>query len=89
DGRVISGVIAKNSKKELQVMTNLLTPKILTSVPKDAIDEQLKSKISAMPKGLLDVLTKEEIGDLMTFLQSDGFQLPEHLKKMHTRMHAE
>ncbi|NNE01265.1 MAG: hypothetical protein HKN47_28460 [Pirellulaceae bacterium] len=89
DGRVISGVIAKNSKKELQVMTNLLTPKILTAVPKDAIDEQVKSKISAMPKGLLDVLTKEEVGDLMTFLQSDGFQLPEHLKKMHTRMHAE
>ena len=83
DGRVISGVIAKESRKQIDLMTNLLTPDKLTKVMKTEIDEQVKSTTSAMPAGLLDVLTKEEIGDLLTYLQSNGFQLPMHLKKMH------
>ena len=82
DGSVIAGVIAKETKRDLMVMKNLLTPKLLTKVSKDGIEEQVKSKVSAMPKGLLDVLTREEVNDLMTYLQSDGFQLPDHLKKM-------
>ncbi len=86
DGKVVAGVISRESKRHYDVMTNLLTPKSLTRVDKDAIDEQVKSTISAMPEGLLDVLSKEEIGYLLTFLQSDGYQLPEHLKhKMHKR----
>ena len=82
DGSVVTGVITKETKREFLVMKNLLTPKLLTKVAKDSIEEQVKSKVSAMPKGLLDVLTREEIDDLMTYLQSDGFQLPEHLKMM-------
>lgn len=83
DGRVISGVITKESRKHYEVMTNLLTPNNLTRVDKDEIDQKVKSTISAMPTGLLDALSKEEIGDLLTFLQSDGYEMPEHLKKMH------
>ena len=70
DGRVTSGVIVKNTKRTLEVMSNLLTPKQLTKINKDAIEEQFKSKVSAMPKGLLDVLTKEEISDLVTLLEA-------------------
>jgi putative heme-binding domain-containing protein len=83
DGRVISGVITKTHKKHFDVMTNLLTPDKLTKVMKDEVDQRVKSTISAMPAELLDVLTREEIGDLLTFLQSDGFKLPEHLKMKH------
>ncbi len=83
DGRVIAGVIAGEDADHFSVMTNLLAPDNLTRVPKDEIDEQLKSTISAMPEGLLDVLTKEEIGNLMTFLQSEGYQLPDHLRQLH------
>ncbi|MGB7344039.1 MAG: c-type cytochrome, partial [Pirellulaceae bacterium] len=80
DGTVVAGVIAKESRKQFEVMANLLTPKILTRIDKSAIEERVKSNVSAMPTGLLDVLTKDEIADLMTYLQSDGFQLPSHLK---------
>ncbi|MEL6108899.1 MAG: PVC-type heme-binding CxxCH protein, partial [Planctomycetota bacterium] len=83
NGNVISGVIVKDSKKHFEVMTNLLQPKKITRVEKSAIEEQFASKVSAMPTGLLDVLTREEIGDLMSFLQSEGFQLPAHLKHHH------
>lgn len=81
DGRVVTGVITNTTKKHVEVMTNLLTPTVLRKIKKDQIDEQMKSKVSAMPKGMLNVLTKEEISDLLTFLQSDGFQLPDHLQK--------
>jgi putative heme-binding domain-containing protein len=87
DGRVVSGVIAAESKKHLDIMTNLLTPKQLTRVFKHEIEQQMKSKISAMPVGLLDVLTREEISDLLSFLQSSGFQMPEHLKGLHDHHH--
>ena len=80
DGRVISGVIAKSTKKQFEVVTNLLAPKKLTKINKDEIETQIKSTVSAMPTGLLDVLTQEEIGSLMTYLQSEGYPLPDHLK---------
>ncbi len=79
DGKVVAGVITKETKSHYEVMTNLLTPKLLTRVPKSEIDERVKSTVSAMPNGMLDVLTKAEIGNLLTFLQSDGYQLPKHL----------
>jgi len=88
DGRVVSGVITQENKRQLFVMTNLLTPKAITRIDKSQIEEQGKTKVSAMPSGMLDVLTKEEIVDLLTYLQSDGFELPEHLKKEHKmKMH--
>ncbi|QDT11698.1 PVC-type heme-binding CxxCH protein [Planctomycetes bacterium K23_9] len=88
DGSVVTGVIAKESKRHVDVMANLLTPKKLTRVDKAAIEEQVQSKISAMPTGLLDVLTREEISDLVTYLQSDGFQLPDHLKNKMKMNHS-
>lgn len=79
DGRVISGVIAAEHPDHFAVRTNLLTPNKLTRVAKDEIDAQVKSSISAMPEEMLDVLTRQEIVDLLAFLQSDGLELPEHL----------
>ena len=80
DGRVISGVVAADTGKHLQVITNLLTPKSKTKIAKNQIEGQVKSTISAMPQGLLDVLTKEEIQHLMTYLRNPAYPLPKHLK---------
>jgi putative heme-binding domain-containing protein len=87
DGRLVSGVIASEDDKFVNVMTNLLTPKQLSRLNKKEIEQRVKSKISAMPTGLLNVLTKQEIGELMSFMQSPGFQMPEHLKKLHSHDH--
>ena len=70
DGRVYSGVIAKDSKRSIRIIPNLLTPNKFQDVDKSGIDERFKSKVSAMPTGLLDVLTKDEIDDLMTLLEN-------------------
>jgi uncharacterized protein YjgD (DUF1641 family) len=63
------------------VVANLLTPDVKIRVEKDAIEQQIKSSVSAMPAGLLDVLTKDEIIDLLVFLQTK--ELPKHLKHHH------
>ena len=88
-GKIVSGVIVKETDTEFDVVSNLLTPQIVTKVAKKEIDEQFPSRISAMPEGLLNVLQRDEIVDLLSFLESGGFQLPDHLKHKHGHQHGE
>ncbi|MCA9268237.1 MAG: hypothetical protein KDA41_07190, partial [Planctomycetales bacterium] len=80
DGRAISGVIVKEEPDEIHVVTNLLAPQLVTKVARRDVDEAIPSKISPMPEGLANVLTKDEIAQLLAFLESGGFKLPEHLE---------
>lgn len=79
-GKVLTGVIAKETDTELHLIQNMLLPTQVTIISKKEIDEQFPSKISPMPKGLADVLQKDEILDLLSFLEAGGYELPEHLK---------
>ena len=54
----------------LHVAENLLTPDDVVLIPKDRIREQIPSKLSSMPTGLLVTLTREEILDLLAYIQS-------------------
>jgi putative heme-binding domain-containing protein len=83
DGRTVSGVVVKEEPTEFHVMTNLLTPQAITRVAKSDIDQRVASKISPMPAGLANVLTKAEILDLVSYLEAGGFQLPAHLQHQH------
>ncbi len=75
DGQTISGVIVTESDEKIELMTDTLKPDQLTTILVDDIDEQLKSKLSTMPEGLLDVLTKEEIAGLVTYVDAVGNQM--------------
>ena len=81
-GKVQSGVVAKETDSEFHIISNLLIPTAITKVTKNQVDERFPSKISAMPAGMADVLTRPEIIDLVSFLET-GFNLPEHLKHKH------
>jgi len=83
DGRALSGVIIKDERAEFHVLTNLLTPEAITRIPKSDIDQRVASKISPMPAGLANVLTKDEISDLLSYLEAGGYQLPAHLEHQH------
>lgn len=87
NGKVLAGVIVDESPAELKVVTNLLNPNAFVRLKRNDIDDQIPSALSAMPKGLIDVLTKAEINDLLSFLQTGGYKLPEHLKKVHDHQH--
>ncbi|MEK6236796.1 MAG: hypothetical protein N2C14_18980, partial [Planctomycetales bacterium] len=81
DGRIASGVIVKETASEYHVMTNLLAPQAVTKLPKKGVEAKIASKISPMPEGLLNGLTKEEIVNLVSYLEAGGYQPPNHLKK--------
>jgi putative heme-binding domain-containing protein len=83
EGRIVTGVVVKEDEATYQVATNLLTPKSLTTLLKADIEQQAASKVSPMPNGLLNVLTKDEVLDLHTYVEAGGFKLPDHLQHHH------
>ena len=82
-GKVVTGIILKETDEHYQVAANLLTPNVLTAVPKAEVEETYPAKLSPMPTGLVDTLTQEEIIDLVSYLEAGGYELPEHLKHKH------
>ncbi len=77
NGRTITGVVMKEEAGEYHVVVNLLTPHSVTRVRIKDVDEKILSKVSPMPDGLANVLTREEILDLLAFLESAS-NLPKH-----------
>ena len=72
DGKVTTGRIVNLSGDKLLLSTNMLDPGNLTAVERKHIDEIVPSKVSMMPKGLLNTLNEEELLDLMAYLLSRG-----------------
>jgi putative heme-binding domain-containing protein len=85
-GKVVSGVVLEETPVAYRVATNLLTPDQITVIEKDTIDERLAGTVSAMPAGLLNVLTRDEITDLLSFVEA-GDDLPESIR--HAEPHRE
>jgi putative heme-binding domain-containing protein len=65
DGRSIAGIVAPQGDGSLVVL-QANTQK--ARVPKDQIEDVTPSRESAMPEGLLNTLTLEEIADLFAYL---------------------
>ncbi len=72
DGRQVVGRVVNLNGDSLMVSENMLDPGNLTSFKRDEIEESFTSKTSMMPKGLLNNLTRDEILDLVAYLQSGG-----------------
>ena len=85
DGQTYAGVIMAEDDHVYKIATNLLTPNSLTTIEKKLVDQKLTSTTSAMPTGLVNVLTRDEIVDLLSFVES-GANLPAHLQ--HSQPHG-
>jgi len=75
DGRVESGVRAGETAEAWKIRPNLLAPDQVKLIAKARVEEQIPSQVSPMPAGLLNVLTREEILDLLSFVEA-GEDLP-------------
>lgn len=71
-GKVITGLIVKEDDNTVSVIDNPTAPDKVRVLPKDDIDDREVSKVSIMPKGVLNKLTKEEILDLLAYVVSKG-----------------
>ena len=75
DNRTVAGQVVPNldyRKPTLQLAENPLYPDKLTKIPKSEILSQSHARTSLMPKGLLNLFTKDEILNLLAWLEAPG-----------------
>lgn len=73
DGEDYTGRILTDDDKKIVLQPNPLMPNKI-EILKANITKQERSKLSPMPEGLLNVLTREEILDLLAYIESAGSQ---------------
>ncbi|MBC8355252.1 MAG: c-type cytochrome [Planctomycetes bacterium] len=71
DGLILTGIVKSEDKDSVSVVVNPEAP-APTVVKRDDIDEIEKSSKSMMPKALLDRFTKDEIFELLSYLEYAG-----------------
>ena len=69
-GKQVTGRVANLNGDNIMVMENMLEPGKFTNVNRKDVAEIIPSKTSAMPNGLLDTMTKNDILDLLAYLKS-------------------
>ena len=79
EGKVHVGRIVEETPEKVVLRKNPLEPDTIT-IKKTDIESRSPSKISPMPAGLLNTLTKEEILDLLAYLESLGNPAHPHFK---------
>jgi putative heme-binding domain-containing protein len=72
DGETVTGVIVNLSGDTVQVNTDLTNPNQREGVDRKQVKSIEISKVSPMPEGLLNMLQKEEILDLVAYVLSGG-----------------
>ena len=71
-GKVITGMVVKESADEVQIVIDPLAKGKPTLLPTGEIEARKKLTVSIMPKGLLDKLSREEILDLVAYIYARG-----------------
>ena len=73
DGEDVTGRIIEDTDAKLVIVTNPLTNEKV-EVKKSDVKSRTPSKLSPMPEGLASILTKDEILDLVAYIESAGNQ---------------
>ncbi len=81
DGEVISGFVVSETDTEVHVKSDPRRPDKPTIIRKDNIEDEKKNDKSAMPNGLLNYFTKEEVLDLVAYVLAAGDKDSELFKK--------
>lgn len=71
-GKIVTGLVAVDKPSEYHVITDPLAPNKPTVVRKSGIEEEVRTKTSIMPEGMLNWLTEPEILDLVAYVLSAG-----------------
>ena len=71
DGGDVTGRIIEEDNSKVVVVTDPLK-QTQREIKRSEIKERQPSRISSMPEGLVSILTKEEILDLLAYLESGG-----------------
>ncbi|MBI3882145.1 MAG: heme-binding protein [Verrucomicrobia bacterium] len=72
DGTTVTGIIVNLNNDTVQVNTDLTDPNQREGVDRKQVKSIETSKVSPMPEGLLNMLQKEEVLDLVAYVLSGG-----------------
>ena len=72
DGSIVIGRIVSEDNDNYNVMMSPFAPTVLTPVKKSDVKEKKVYPVSMMPPGLINVLNKDELLDLVAYLLSGG-----------------
>ncbi len=76
NGTVVKGLVVEETPEVIKLVENPLIKIEPTVVKRGDIVERVKQNISIMPKGLLEKLTRDEILDLIAYIQSQRKPTP-------------
>jgi putative heme-binding domain-containing protein len=71
-GETVSGIVTFEDDNVIKLVENPLVANEPRIIEKFAIEDERKSDVSVMPKGLLDTLTRREILDLVAYIVAKG-----------------
>ena len=71
-GKIVTGMIVAENADNLQVVIDPLAKGKPTVISREDIEDRQKSKVSLMPLGLLNKLSREEILDLVAYVYAQG-----------------
>lgn len=71
DGEDVTGRIVNESDDKIVLVTDPISM-TQVEIPKTEIERQVPSQISPMPEDLVNILTKDEILDLLAYIESGG-----------------
>ena len=69
DGRTVTGVLLGEDDDKVTLLSNP-EAKQPTVIPQDDIEAMVPSSVSMMPKALLDQYTKDEVFEVMAYLEN-------------------
>jgi putative heme-binding domain-containing protein len=72
NGETLSGVVVNLNGDRVILNTDLYNPNQRTSVQRKEVKSMGPSTVSPMPPGLLNMMEKEEIMDLLAYILSGG-----------------
>ncbi|HYH63567.1 MAG TPA: c-type cytochrome, partial [Urbifossiella sp.] len=70
-GKSVTGRVVDETKDAIAVQPDPLAPERVV-IRKDDLEGRVASKLSPMPANLADVLTRDEVLDLLAYLESGG-----------------
>ena len=71
DGRIVDGRIIEEDAQKVVIQPNQLLPEKV-QIKKSEIDKRMPSKVSPMPAALVNNFTREEVLDLLAYVESGG-----------------
>jgi putative heme-binding domain-containing protein len=72
NGRLSTGIVSRRDEQELILLANPLDSRQPIRIRLEDIEEEIESKVSLMPAGLLNTLQPEEILDLLAYVIAAG-----------------